>query len=221
MESNKLSQIQNKYPALSKYNKVAPPTQFPAPSFKGITKDFQKSNSLIQLKGNYEQNKIDFEVPDITNITPIEGTEFGFVLLIKNGNDDRGRYFTSQRYYGKLVEAIETNNPYFINFQLKNIVTFDVNPLIELNKNLYQQEISLNSPVHVSKNTFINRIYEVEDDNTPNFQNFQLEYDYNELVKYIDWVVKSAVPFTEESESVIPTDDILTFEIEATENDLT
>lgn len=214
MENSNINQIQNQYPSVQKYVRKSTPVVNSAPPFSGVTQtEFKKSSILFSLNGNYPSNFLDFEVPDINDIEIVENTTFGFVILIKNGEEDSGRYFTSDRYYSKLEESVGTNNPYFVNFSLKNIIVFDIKPLIDLNENLVEGELSLEFPVGVSKNVFINKIYDNPDEEE-DIENFSYEYNYEELVRYIDWIVGDVIPFTDEADAVLPTETILDYIIQ-------
>ena len=162
------------------------------------TRSYKKSLlDTIVLTGNYAVNKIDFKLPNLDNIKIVQDTNFRFILAIKeNVNSEPIGLYTSPLYYNELVTSYNESNPYFIqkSFLDEFIVTYNIDDIKTIFSDLQLKEKV--SDVRVSKNVFI------LGDGT---------YDYNALVRYIDWTV-SAVKLSElGTNGVLPLSEIASY----------
>jgi hypothetical protein len=158
--------------------------------------NYVTSNLLeITLTGNYTTNKISFGINSLSNVVAVKDTTFKFLLSIEGSN----KIYTSPLYYNQLAASVDESNPYFIegSFKPEFIVNYTIADISQIINELKVAEKLKN--VIVSKNVFI------------------LEngvYDYQELVKYIDWVVSpvalndlgtnNVLPLSEISDYTIP-----------------
>lgn len=160
-----LQSIQNKYPNLQNYKK--------------------SSDTLFTLFGNYNQNKLNFDIKSFSDIIVVPNTTFNFLLLIKTNDDDNGQLYTSSRFFKLMEEAFNTVNPYFLQFIRKNELVIELN-LSEI-ISLYEtfEELEERDKVTVLKNVF----FEITDD-----ENNPYTINFIKLVEYIDWVVSEVDP---------------------------
>lgn len=142
------------------------------------TIDNYKKQSIddIRLVGNFSQNFKDFEIPDLSLIEVVEDTSFRFIVELKNSEDDDefiGLY-TSPTYYADLIASKEENNPYPLQNAFDEIFTvkYNINELTKIYNDLTSLEIDLD--VKVERNIFYR---------------FDSDSEYEELIKYINWVV--------------------------------
>jgi hypothetical protein len=137
-----------------------------------------KKNSLesIELQGVFPQNKIDFEIPPLEEIEVVDGTFFRFVIALRYDREDIDiiGLYTSPVFYTEMVTSINENNPYFTKVALNPslLVSFNVNDITSTYNTLTEAELDLN--VNIQRNIFL----------LPNN-----EYNFDEIIKYIDWVV--------------------------------
>lgn len=160
MEYRRLVQLDNKYPNLRNYQ----------------TNVIEKNT--ITLSGIYaDRNKIEFEYADLATVTPVEDTNFRFILGIKmDESDKKPKYFTSDKFFKDFVSSIDENNPYLLigAFDIRVFAFyefFDTLKIFEENKKLEETDL-----VFMNKNVFIDE---------------KSEIDYTALVQYIDWVVST------------------------------
>jgi hypothetical protein len=154
-----------------------------------------KKNSLesIELKGVFPQNKIDFEIPPLEEIEVVDGTSFRFVVALRydRGDVDIIGLYTSPVFYTEMVTSINENNPYFTKVALNPslLVSFNINDITSTFNTLTEAELELN--VDMQRNIFL----------LPNN-----EYDFDEIIKYIDWVVSRPLlgEFGEKSVLAVP-----------------
>lgn len=138
MQYVSLSKIPNQYPNAGNYT-----------LFKEKT---------VLLNGVYpEKNKINFQLPEYSDITPIKGTTFRFVLAIAaDDTDTNPRLFTSKPFYDDIKISYKVNNPYFPIQALTgngSVVVIKLKEYFELFDKLEASEIE--APVNVTKNIFI------------------------------------------------------------------
>ena len=139
-----------------------------------------KKNSLdsIELKGVFPQNKIDFEIPPLEEIEVVDGTSFKFVIVLRYDSDDTDiiGLYTSPIFFTEMVTSINENNPYFTQTALNPslLVSFNVNDITSTYNTVTELELELN--VDMQRNIFI----------LPNN-----EYNFAEIIKYINWVVSN------------------------------
>ena len=148
MEYIILEQQQNTYPTTSNYKKTALDT--------------------ITLEGNFDTNKLDFDIPTFDPLVIVPDTSFRFLISIEDV------IYTSPSYYTELITSYNESNPYFIQstFQSEFLVKYNLNDIASIIANLKVTENS--KKINVTKNVFV-----LADGS----------YDYISLVKYIDWVV--------------------------------
>jgi hypothetical protein len=152
------------------------------------------------LNGIYpEKNKIDFNLPSISELKYVEGTEFKFVLAIfKDYKDTKPVYYTSELYYNTLQNSILEGNPYFsqASFNPQNIISYVLETPLKVHSPLHQEEIK--PRVNVRQNIFINSGSIV---------------DYDNLVTYIDWMVSSVSPLDDDNFGVLKPETIAGWDI--------
>jgi hypothetical protein len=152
------------------------------------------------LNGIYpEKNKIDFNLPSITELKYVEGTEFNFVLAIfKDYKDTKPVYYTSEQYYYTLQNSILEGNPYFsqASFNPQNIVSYVIESPLKVYSPLHKEEIK--PRVNVRQNIFIN---------TGSF------VDYDNLVTYIDWMVSQVSPLDDDNFGVLKAETIAGWDV--------
>lgn len=139
MQYVSLSQLQNQYPTVKNYT-----------LFKEKT---------VLFSGVYpETNKINFKLPEFSDIIPIRGTTFRFVLAIAaDENDANPKLFTSKPFFDDISISYKVNNPYFPIQALTgngSIVFLFLKNYFELFQKLETEETE--TPVNVTKNIFIN-----------------------------------------------------------------
>jgi hypothetical protein len=152
------------------------------------------------LNGIYpEKNKIDFNLPSISELKYVEGTEFNFVLAIfKDYKDTKPVYYTSEQYYYTLQNSILEGNPYFsqASFSPQNIVSYVIESPLKVYAPLHKEEIK--PRVNVRQNIFIN---------TGSF------VDYDNLVTYIDWMVSPVSPLDDDNFGVLKAETIAGWDV--------
>jgi hypothetical protein len=141
-----------------------------------------KKNSLenIQLNGVYPQNKIEFNIPPLEEIQVVEGTSFKFVIALRYDRDDTDiiGLYTSPIFFTEMVTSINENNPYFTQTAINPslLVSFNINDITSTFNTLTEAELELN--VDMQRNIFL----------LPNNK-----YNFDEIIKYINWVVSRPV----------------------------
>ena len=152
------------------------------------------------LNGIYpEKNKIDFNLPSISELKYVEGTEFNFVLAIfKDYKDTKPVYYTSEQYYYTLQNSILEGNPYFsqASFNPQNIVSYVLETPLKVYSPLHKEEIK--PRVNVRQNIFIN---------TGSF------VEYDNLVTYIDWMVSQVSPLDDDNFGVLKAETIAGWDV--------
>ena len=152
------------------------------------------------LNGIYpEKNKIDFNLPSISELKYVEGTEFNFVLAIfKDYKDTKPVYYTSEQYYYTLQNSILEGNPYFsqASFNPQNIVSYVIEPPLKVYTPLHKEEIK--PRVNMRQNIFIN---------TGSF------VEYDNLVTYIDWMVSQVSPLDDDNFGVLKAETIAGWDV--------
>lgn len=109
-------------------------------------------------------------------------------LRVSDNDEIITKLFCSQQYYNDLKSAKSSGNPYFINFSFKPEFLIEINtiPLFEVMDSFLDAE--LENGVLMKRNNFIT-------DGTINFEN---------LIKYVDWVVAKPTLSEIDSSGVIP-----------------
>jgi hypothetical protein len=180
MEYTPLQFLENTYPSPNNY----------VPS--GVEK--------TTLNGIYpEKNKIDFNLPSISELKYVEGTEFQFILAIfKDYKDTKPVYYTSETYYNALKDSILEGNPYFsqASFSPQNIISYVLETPLKVYSPLHKEEIK--PRVNMRQNIFINSGSIV---------------DYDNLVTYIDWMVSPVSPLDDDNFGVLKAETIAGWDI--------
>ena len=136
MKYIRLTELDNKYPSIDKYN-------------RGTT------DGSIVLYGTTPTKQLIFNIPDYKTVTPVAGTTFRFIISIANDiNDTAPKLFTSQGYFNDLADSFKTHNPYFITASFKFKVNFYYSDLVALYNSLSANETTEN--VQMKQNIFIN-----------------------------------------------------------------
>jgi len=152
------------------------------------------------LNGIYpDKNKIDFNLPSISELKYVEGTEFNFVLAIfKDYKDTKPVYYTSEQYYYTLQNSILEGNPYFsqASFNPQNIVSYVIESPLKVYAPLHKEEIK--PRVNVRQNIFIN---------TGSF------VEYDNLVTYIDWMVSQVSPLDDDNFGILKAETIAGWDV--------
>ena len=152
------------------------------------------------LNGIYpEKNKIDFNLPSISELKYVEGTEFNFILAIfKDYKDTKPVYYTSEQYYYTLQNSILEGNPYFsqASFNPQNIISYVLETPLKVYSPLHKEEIK--PRVNVRQNIFIN---------TGSF------VEYDNLVTYIDWMVSQVSPLDDDNFGVLKAETIAGWDV--------
>ena len=163
MEYKNLSNLENTYPQPGNY----------------ILNRADKSVS--NLYGVYaDKNKLDFKLPDLTNLKSVEGTNFRFILAIfKDYKDTKPVYYTSERYLNDLKSAAAEGNPYFLqsSFSNSNIVSYVYEDVVKMTESM--RALEMKSRIDFRINVFAGISGSV---------------DYDNLVTYIDWLVDKQSP---------------------------
>ena len=108
MEYIILEQQQNTYPTTSNYKKTALDT--------------------ITLEGNFDTNKLDFDIPTFDPLVIVPDTSFRFLISIED------TIYTSPSYYTELITSYNESNPYFIQstFQSEFLVKYNLNDIASI-----------------------------------------------------------------------------------------
>jgi len=171
MEYKRLIELDNQYPNLRNYKKGT-------------------ADNTGVLYGLYpEKNKIEFTFPTIDNLKWVSGTDFKFILVIRNTiTDTNPKLYTSEAYYNDLVASINETNPYFsaASFNPAYVVNITISELLTTYTDL--QKLEKKDAVLMNRNIFINA------DDT---------MDYDSLITYIDWVVSKVDPLDTDNGGVI------------------
>ena len=163
MEYKNLSNLENTYPQPGNYirNKA--------------------DNSVSNLYGIYaDKNKLDFKLPDLTNLKSVEGTNFRFILAIfKDYTDTKPVYYTSEKYLIDLKAAEVEGNPYFLqsSFSNSNIVSYVYEDVIKMMESMRPLEFKSRIDFRINI-----------------FAGISGSVDYDNLITYIDWLVDKQSP---------------------------
>jgi len=156
--------------------------------------DFNQKGT-ITLVGNYSQNFVDLPKYDLSPIRILSGINFEFLLAIKETKTSpESVFYTSKRFYIKLLNLYAKNQPYLPNYMIKQerVVVVVLDGIKELINDLHIKELKTflsKEPTIVMKNVFEFSNYGPE----PDFE-INSTYDLDELVRYIDWVVSKPSP---------------------------
>jgi hypothetical protein len=119
----------------------------------GETEDIPKGNK-IRISGKYPQNYIDVNTYNLSKIRPISGTNFQFVVKLKE-ETSLPSYYTSRIFYEQLEKSLKNSNPHFSNQYIDKAAIVEIDVTTLLNKIKTLREIELTNEVIVTKNLFL------------------------------------------------------------------
>jgi len=196
MEYKRLNNLQNTYPQTGNYISDQFLSLSRASGLLQYESNQVQEKAKINLFGRYaDKNVLPFTTKTLKNLNYVEGTNFRFILAIfKDYNDTSPAYYTSQTYYNDLNAALIEGNPYFLqaSFDSANIVSFVYEEAVNIAKNVVPLE--LKSRVDFRTNIFIT--------------NGSFEVNYENLVKYIDWLVDKPSPLDDVNQGVLTAESI-------------
>lgn len=180
MDYIRLLDITNQYPNLPSY--------------------VRNNEESVTLFGLYkETNKLDYKLPSIEYIKPIDDLNLRLIFgFRKNVEDKNIKYYTSQKFYSDIEASNIEGNPYF--YLQANKVEFIV--LVNLEKfiSIYEglKEIENKQGINVKINNFIN-------------ENSSINYE--KLMRYFDWVLSKPSLDEIDTDGVIPADKLAEWEV--------
>ena len=196
MEYTRLNNLQNTYPQTGNYISDQLLTLSRASGLLQYESNGAQEKAKINLFGRYaDKNVLPFTTKTLKNLNFIEGTNFRFILAIfKDYNDVAPVYYTSQNYYNDLNSALIEGNPYFLqaSFNDVNIVSFVYEDVVNIVKNAIPLE--LKSRIDFRTNIFIS--------------NGSFDVNYDNLVRFIDWLVDKPSPLDDINQGVLTAESI-------------
>ncbi len=109
------------------------------------------------LYGIYaDVNKVQFNIPDLTQIRVVEDTRFRSIIAIyKDKADNTPKYYTSEFYSRDLDASKVEANPYILNYSIESaaIIKVYVNDIIQNIKKFREEELKLG--VNFARNNFL------------------------------------------------------------------
>lgn len=180
MDYIRLVDITNQYPNLPSY--------------------VRQNEELVNLFGLYkETNKLEFKLPSIKHITPIDDLNLRLIFgFRKNAQDTDVKYYTSQNFYSDMEASNIEGNPYFYlqSNKVEFIVFVDLEKFISSFQKL--KEIENKQGINVLLNNFINSDSSI---------------DYEKLMKFLDWVLSKPTLDEIDTDGVIPADKLALWEV--------
>lgn len=179
MDYIRLLDITNQYPNLPSY--------------------VRNNEESVTLFGLYkETNKLDYKLPSIEYIKPIDDLNLRLIFgFRKNVEDKNIKYYTSQKFYSDIEASNIEGNPYF--YLQANKVEFIV--LVNLEKfiSIFEglKEIENKQGINVKLNNFISSDSSV---------------DCEKLMRYLDWVLSKPSLEEIDTDGVIPADRLAEWE---------
>jgi len=180
MDYIRLIDITNKYPNLPSY--------------------VRKNETSGVLLGLYKEvNQLQFKLPTIDFIKPIDDLNLRMIIGVrKNAEDKNIKWFTSQQFYSDMEAANVEANPYFLtqalNIEFLLLVDFD----LFLTKFQSLKEIEEKQGILMKFNNFI-----LEDSTI----------DYKKLIQFLDWVMTEPKLDEIDTDGVIPADKLGIWEV--------
>jgi hypothetical protein len=155
----------------------------------------KKDEDEFRFTGVYPQNILDFPIPDISNIIPVNDTSLRFIIALKTNpiDDDLIGYYTSVQFYNDLIVSINESNPYFINSAVRPEFLVDI--YVDNLLKIHNKQTVIEKQIGVEMR--LNLLY--NGDGIP---------DYEKLVKYIDWLVFPSKLEEIEDSGVLPVSEI-------------
>ena len=196
MEYKRLNNLQNTYPQTGNYISDQFLSLSRVSGLLQYESNEAQEKAKINLFGRYaDKNVLPFTTKTLKNLNYVEGTNFRFILAIfKDYNDTAPVYYTSQNYYNDLNAALIEGNPYFLqaSFDSANIISFVYEEAVNIAKNAVPLE--LKSRIDFRTNIFI--------------ANGSFEVNYENLVRYIDWLVDKPSPLDDVNQGVLTAESI-------------
>ena len=196
MEYTRLTNLQNTYPQTGNYISDQFLSLSRASGLLQYESNDSQEKAKINLFGRYaDKNVLPFTTKTLKNLNYVEGTSFRFILAIfKDYNDTNPVYYTSQNYYNDLNSALIEGNPYFLqaSFDSANIISFVYEEAVNIAKAAVPLE--LKSRIDFRTNIFIS--------------NGSFDVNYENLVRYIDWLVDKPSPLDDVNQGVLTAESI-------------
>lgn len=196
MEYTRLTNLQNTYPQTGNYISDQLLSLSRASGLLQYESNGAQEKAKINLFGRYaDKNVLPFTTKTLKNLNFVEGTNFRFILAIfKDYNDTNPVYYTSQTYYNDLNAALIDGNPYFLqaSFDSANIISFVYEEAVNIAKAAIPLE--LKSRIDFRTNIFI--------------ANGSFDVNYENLVRYIDWLVDKPSPLDDINQGVLTAESI-------------
>ena len=191
MEYTRLNNLQNTYPQTGNYISDQFLTLSRASGLLQYESNQAQEKAKINLFGRYaDKNVLPFTTKTLKNLNYVDGTNFRFILAIfKDYNDTNPVYYTSQTYYNDLNAALIEGNPYFLqaSFDSANIVSFVYEDAVNIVQNAIPLEEK--SRIEFRTNIFVS--------------NGSSDINYENLVRFIDWLVDKPSPLDDINNGVL------------------
>ena len=196
MEYKRLTDLQNTYPQTGNYISDQFLSLSRASGLLQYESNQAQEKAKINLFGRYaDKNVLPFTTKTLKNLNYVDGTNFRFILAIfKDYNDTNPVYYTSQTYYNDLNAALIDGNPYFLqaSFDSANIISFVYEEAVNIAKAAVPLE--LKSRIDFRTNIFIS--------------NGSFDVNYENLVRFIDWLVDKPSPLDDVNQGVLTAESI-------------
>ena len=191
MEYTRLNNLQNTYPQTGNYISDQFLTLSRASGLLQYESNQAQEKAKINLFGRYaDKNVLPFTTKTLKNLNYVDGTNFRFILAIfKDYNDTNPVYYTSQTYYNDLNAALIDGNPYFLqaSFDSANIISFVYEEAVNIVKSAIPLEQK--SRIDFRTNIFVS--------------NGSSDINYDNLVRFIDWLVDKPSPLDDINNGVL------------------
>lgn len=207
MDYIRLVDISNTYPTLPSY--------------------VRQNDTSVNLFGLYkETNKLEFPLPIIEHITPIDDLKLRTIIgFRRNEQDVNIKYYTSQNFYSDMQAANVEGNPYFLTQAIKPefIVIVNIERFISTFSNLVETENR--QGVNIEMNNFILRNANSSTSGisgtsaisgtsgTSGVNVYNLTIDYTSLMKYLDWLLSPSELDDIDTDGVIPAEKLAKWEV--------
>jgi len=180
MDYIRLVDITNQYPNLPSY--------------------VRQNEKLVNLFGLYkETNKLDFKIPSIEHIKPIDDLNLRLIFgFRKNVEDKNIKYYTSQQFYSDMEASNIEGNPYFYlqSNKVEFIVLVNLEKFISIFEGL--KEVENKQGINVKLNNFLNS------DNS---------IHYSRLMRFLNWVLSKPELEEIDTDGVIPAKTLAEWEV--------
>lgn len=168
------------------------------------------TNDAIDVSLNYSSENSQSIAKFNLNIKTLDDVSFKFILSIKNGRGDMNPVlYTSKSYYDELVNSYSDGNPYKVIGAINSsaVVVIDCNDFVEKVEQLKVKEFdAAKTGVVVSNHVFIESQHSLDDNALPPDYDYSINFNYDDLVRYIDHVVSK--PSSNASERVLNASEI-------------